>query len=101
MKELTLQQIIGDPDARREWIKFQLRLRGSSLSAVGRALGVTKETVRAVFAHPYPRVEAEIARLFGAHPSEVWPERYNEDGTPKRRRQRAPLERPEFRGKRS
>lgn len=73
-----------DEAARREWIKYQLRLRGWSVGAVSRSLGLARQTARQVFDHPYPRVEKAIARLIGRKPQELWPERYDERGKPNR-----------------
>lgn len=59
----------------RRWTLRRLSLqRGYSENAVGIAL-----------TQPWPAVEAIIARELGLHPREIWPSRYNDDGTPKRR----------------
>ncbi len=70
--------------ARREWIKFQLRVRGSSLSAIARELGVTRHAPRLALVKPYPRMERAIADKLGLKPMELWPERYDENGQPNR-----------------
>ena len=71
-------------NARREWIKFQLRVRGSSLSAIARELGVTRHAPRLALVKPYPKMERVIAEKLGLKPQELWPERYDEDGQPNR-----------------
>lgn len=78
------------PAARWELIKGALRARGSSLSAIALQIGLTKEAVGKVNRHPYPAVEAAIASELGVAPQDLWPERYQDDGTPRRRRPRAP-----------
>ncbi|MCK7581819.1 MAG: helix-turn-helix domain-containing protein [Chromatiales bacterium] len=78
------------PAARWELIKGALRARGSSLSAIALQIGLTKEAVGKVNRHPYPAVEAAIASELGVAPQDLWPERYQGDGTPRRRRPRAP-----------
>lgn len=90
-----------NPAARWELIKAALRIRGSSLSAVARVIGVTRSAVHHVQRQPYPAVQAEIARVLGVSANLLWPERYNPDGTPKRRRPNAPQAKPQIRGKRA
>jgi Ner family transcriptional regulator len=58
---------------KRKWSLRRLSLeRGYSETAVGLALR-----------HQWPAVEAIIARELHVHPREIWPSRYNDDGTPK------------------
>jgi len=73
-----------DPRIRREWIKFQLRARGSSFSAVARELGIDRRNVQVALARPYLRVERAIAHKLGFEPQQLWPERFNADGSRKR-----------------
>lgn len=68
--------IPDDPVQRNEWIKFQLRLRGSSFSKIARDLGVTRQAVRNALTSRYPRMERIIAREIGLEPHNIWPERY-------------------------
>ena len=65
-----------DPMQRNEWIKFQLRIRGSSLSQLARDLGVTRQAVRNALSSRYPRMERVIAAEIGLDPETIWPERY-------------------------
>jgi lambda repressor-like predicted transcriptional regulator len=69
-------QIPTDPVQRNEWIKYQLRVRGTSMSKLARQLGVTRQAVRNALATPYPRMERVIAAEIGVCPSAIWPERY-------------------------
>lgn len=71
---------------RREWVKFQLRARGASLSQVARELGLVRSSVAQVFLHPYPRMERAVAKRLGLRPEQIWPERYDEQGKPNRPR---------------
>jgi Ner family transcriptional regulator len=66
---------------RNEWIKFQLRIRGSSLSQLARDLGVTRQAVRNALSSRYPRMERVIAAEIGLDPETIWPERYRRDYT--------------------
>lgn len=73
--------IPADPMQRNEWIKFQLRIRGSSLSQLARDLGVTRQAVRNALSSRYPRMERVIAAEIGLNPETIWPERYRKDPT--------------------
>ncbi|WP_051361152.1 helix-turn-helix domain-containing protein [Desulfuromonas sp. TF] len=72
----TLEKIIGDPALRREWIKFQLRIHGSSLADLAKELGTSRQAVRDVFNQPYPKMQKAIAAKIGMRPEAIWPERY-------------------------
>lgn len=71
-----IDSIPRDPVQRNEWIKYQLRMRGSSLSKLARRLGVTRQAVRNALSTPYPKMERAIANEIGVHPRTIWPERY-------------------------
>ena len=73
------ETIPADPVQRNEWIKFQLRVRGSSLSELARSLGVTRQAVRNALSSRYPRMERVIAAEIGLAPEVIWPERYRRD----------------------
>ena len=75
-----------DPAKRWEWIKYRLRIGGSSAAKLARQLGVTDRAIRATKNSPYPRIERAIASALGVMPVVLWPDRWNSDGTPKRRR---------------
>lgn len=72
----SVSDIPADPVQRNEWIKFQLRMRGSSLSKLARRLGVTRQAVRNALSSPYPKMERAIAAELELRPEEIWPERY-------------------------
>ena len=76
--------VLLEETMRREWIKFQLRIRGSSLSAIARELGTTRHAPRLALDKPYPKMERVIAEKLGLKPMELWPERYDENGLPNR-----------------
>ncbi|QLJ12706.1 helix-turn-helix domain-containing protein [Pseudomonas putida] len=75
-----------DPALRWEWIKFQLRAHDTSLSELARQLGVERNALHNVKRVPYPRMETAIAKAIGLKPEQIWPERWNSDGTPNRQR---------------
>ncbi|MFT0211797.1 helix-turn-helix domain-containing protein [Pseudomonas sp. F1_0610] len=79
IKKLTLEQ-------RWEFIKYQLRMRGTSITQLARDIGVDERTVRWAKLNRYPRIERSIAKALNVQPWEIWPERWNNDYTPVRER---------------
>ncbi|WP_342596349.1 helix-turn-helix domain-containing protein [Salinicola lusitanus] len=75
-----------EPTHRWEWLKYQLRVRGSSLIKLADELGVVSSAVKDAKHRQYPRVERAIANKIGLAPCVIWPERWNSDGTPHRQR---------------
>lgn len=75
-----------DPARRWEWIKYQLRVRGTSMAALARRLQVTDRAIRNAKRTPYPRIERSLADALSLDPADIWPERWNADGTPHRKR---------------
>lgn len=76
-------------DDRREWIKYQLALRGLTLGLLANRWGLSRKTVQKALHTPYPRMEKLIAEALGHTPQELWPERYDPvTGKPNRRRGR-------------
>ncbi len=65
-----------NPLLRREWIKFQLRLRGTTLSAMARELGVSRQALGQALIQSYPKMERIIAARLQLEPWDIWPERY-------------------------
>lgn len=68
--------IPANPLLRREWIKFQLRLRGTTLSALARELGVSRQALGQTLIQSYPKMERAIATRLNMEPWDIWPERY-------------------------
>ncbi|WP_348647968.1 helix-turn-helix domain-containing protein [Pseudomonas sp. PNP] len=83
-------EIPSDPELRWEWIKFQLRAKGTSLAKVARKMNVSISAVLNVKRLPYPRMERAIAKALGLEPNELWPDRWNANGTPQRQRPKRP-----------
>lgn len=75
-----------DPDQRWEWVKYQLRMRGSSLALVAQNLGISRQSVINAKRVRYPRVERAIARKLDMTPRDIWPDRWHPDGAPVRER---------------
>lgn len=84
MLNIDIATIPAEEPQRREWIKYQLRARGSSLSRVARDQGVSRFSASVALKKQYPRLESAIARHLGLKPKQVWPERYDEKGLPNR-----------------
>ncbi|WP_084308538.1 helix-turn-helix domain-containing protein [Phytopseudomonas flavescens] len=79
-----------DLDRRWEWIKFQLRVRHTSTAEIARQMELNERAIRSAKHRSYPRVEREIAAVLGVLPAQLWPERWNADGTPVRQRPNRP-----------
>lgn len=77
-----------DPKIRREWIKFQLAIRGHSLSTLAREHNKTRQQPQAALRKPYPKWERIIAAALDLEPHQLWPERYDQNGEPLRQRRR-------------
>ncbi|NWA40761.1 helix-turn-helix domain-containing protein [Pseudomonas reactans] len=83
---MNTTEIPSDPDMRWEWIKFQLRTKGSSLAKLARALNVSGPAVKNVKRTAYPRMERAIAKVLDIKVEVLWPERWDANGTPNRQR---------------
>jgi Ner family transcriptional regulator len=79
-------KIPADSELRWEWIKYQLRVRGSSLAMVAQGLGISRQSVLNAKRVKYPRVERGIATVLDLEPWTIWPDRWNPDLTPCRDR---------------
>jgi lambda repressor-like predicted transcriptional regulator len=80
--------------SREDWhpadIKAALHKRGITLRAIADAYGLSDHTsLSAAMVRSYPINERRIADAIGIHPKEIWPSRYNDDGSPKPRGFRA------------
>ena len=68
--------------AKHEQTKCKLRIQGSSLSKVARAVGVSPASVThcSQGRKLSPRIQQGIADALGVEPSAYWPERYQQEG---------------------
>jgi lambda repressor-like predicted transcriptional regulator len=78
--EQAVMNVPNDPAERRGWIVWQLRLRGSSLAAIARRLGVVPQSVHGALNAPSERIEVAIAEDLGLPVQKVFPERFAPDG---------------------
>lgn len=79
-------EIPKEAELRWEWIKFQLRSKGTSLAQLARQLGVERNALNNVKRVAYPRMERAIAKALGLTPFQIWPERWDQSGEPFRLR---------------
>lgn len=66
--------------AKHEWLKTELRIRGTSLSGIGRALGVSSAAMSMVSIgkNRSVQIETAIAQALETPPEQLWPERYKD-----------------------
>jgi Ner family transcriptional regulator len=67
-----------------EDIKAEVRKRGTSLAAIGRKHGLTRQAMAHALVKPSETAEQVIAAAIGVKPHVIWPSRYNVDGSRKR-----------------
>lgn len=67
-----------------------IRKAGWSLRQLGLVNGYKRSALPFALHNPYPKAEAIIADALGMKPQQIWPSRYNKDGTTNRRRGPAP-----------
>jgi Ner family transcriptional regulator len=88
--DMNKAEIPLEATLRWEWIKYQLRANGTSLAKLARALEVSGSAVKNARRTAYPRMERAIAKALELKPIDIWPERWNANGSPQRiRTQRA------------
>lgn len=87
----TTLDIPKNPAERRAWICFQLRLRGTSLRAIARRLGVSQQAVSNALMTPSSHIEPAIAEAIGLTAQQLFPERFDDAGN------RLPRTRPQHR----
>ena len=68
-------------DWHRADIKAALEKAGWTLSELSTKNGYNRTAVGIALAHPWPKVEAIIAKAVGVPPQSIWPSRYHPDGT--------------------
>lgn len=69
-----------NPAERRAWVCYQLRLRGDSLSAIARRIGVSHQAVSTALMSPSKDIEQAIAEAIGLTPEQLFPERFDSTG---------------------
>lgn len=56
----------------------------ATMRALAEHYGVSESTLNGALNKPYPASEERIAEAVKVNASQIWPSRYNTDGTPKR-----------------
>lgn len=69
-----------NPAERRAWVCYQLRLRGDSLSAIARRIGVSHQAVSNAMMTPSKDIEQAIAEAIGLTPEQLFPEWFDAAG---------------------
>jgi Ner family transcriptional regulator len=84
----AINDITCDPVKRRAWVGYRLKAAGTSLAAIAREAGLTRnaaynalDTKRTT---AWPRMDLLIAEAVGLSVQELFPERYTKEGLPKR-----------------
>jgi Ner family transcriptional regulator len=72
-------------DSSANYIQYRLREVGMSLRRLSRLHNYAPSSGAQVFQMPWPAMQKHIAAAIGVQPQEIWPSRYNDDGTPKAR----------------
>ena len=76
----AINEVPKDPAVRRAWVIFQLRIRHSSLSKVGRKIGVTRTSVYNALMWPSRFAEEALADELGIPVQTLFPERFDANG---------------------
>ena len=66
------------------YIVYQLRLKGLSFRRLARINGYAQGSATLVTSVAWPKMEHLVARAIGVPPQQIWPSRYEPDGSPKR-----------------
>ncbi len=89
MKKIDNHKKPAPPSGPLDWsphyVIYCLRERGTTLRRIARQHGYAPGSGQQVFQQPWPAMQKCIADALGVEPREIWPSRYNEDGTPKPR----------------
>ncbi|MEK9497168.1 helix-turn-helix domain-containing protein [Photorhabdus sp. P32] len=72
-------EIPGGPEEKLEWIKYPFKIRELSRASVGRKNKTSRQVVSTAVYKPSPRWEHKIATALEMKPSQIWPERYDEE----------------------
>jgi Ner family transcriptional regulator len=78
MRSYTAQavNVPSDEKQKREWIKYQLKIRGLSIAKLARHHQASRQAVSSVLVRTNPRWEHVVASALDVNPAQLWPERY-------------------------
>lgn len=74
--KLTALDIPKNPDERRAWVCYQLRIKGLSLKALAQREGVTQQSMSSALLVPSSHLEEVIAGALDLTARELFPERF-------------------------
>lgn len=69
-------------------VKAALEKAGTSLRKLGIENGFHECSIYMALRNRWPNAESIIGKALGIKPQEIWPSRYNEDGTPRAKSRR-------------
>jgi len=72
----------------KEDIRAEIRKTGVTLTELALNNGMEQSAVRVALCRPHFAAEQLIAKHLGRKPQDLWPDRYEADGTPKHPRSR-------------
>lgn len=82
--DIEVDYIPDDSDERREWIKYQLKIRGLTLASLAREHGVSRHVFSKALTHGSIRWDHVIAKAINFPVSFLWPDRYDADNLPRK-----------------
>lgn len=68
--------IYEDEEARKKWIKLQLRMRSETFSSVAEKNGATRQALSGGLSRGSYFWQTKIAEVIGLGPEKIWPECY-------------------------
>ncbi|EFP0183606.1 transcriptional regulator [Escherichia coli] len=85
MSNTLVGELPSDPNEKREWIKYNLKINGMTLASLARQHQTSRQVLSRALYKQNPRWEHEIAKALGTKPTQLWPERYDvQNGMPKK-----------------
>ena len=68
--------IYEDEEARKKWIKLQLRMRSETFSSVAEKNGATRQALSGGLSRGSYFWQTKVAEVIGLGPEKIWPECY-------------------------
>jgi Ner family transcriptional regulator len=66
-----------------EEIKAAIRMKGHTITSLSKSWNLDRTAISKTLAQPWPEVELRIANFLDKKPQDIWPTRYNLNGSPK------------------
>lgn len=74
--DLIPSGIYEDEEARKKWIKLQLRMRSETFSSVAEKNGATRQALSGGLSRGSYFWQTKVAEVIGFAPEKIWPECY-------------------------